>query len=143
MEYSGTPDPFNNLFLDRRYASLGAGNSGTMEKRGALIFARGSAAISTLLSGLIVFFVAADSRVYQSLVPLALTYSFAYALAAYWTWRMSRVAAIFALLLYVPMHHSDCGLVHIAASLSVCIIYAAGIASTMLIQKRRRDGMPD
>jgi hypothetical protein len=130
-----------NLLLPDAHTSPGTNKTRTLEKGAAQIFVRGSAAISALLAALIAIFVAADAGIYRGVVPLALTYSFAYAFIAYWTWRMSRVAAISALLLYVPMHHSNCGFVHMAVHLSICIVYAVGIASTMLIHQKRRTEM--
>jgi len=140
MNHCGMSSALNPLFPDA-HTSPGTKKTRTLEKGSARIFARGSAAISALLSGLIVVFVAADAGVYRNVVPLALTYSFAYALTAYWTWRMSRVAALSALLLYVPMHHSNCGFVHMAVHLGICVVYAAGIASTMLIHQEQHVGV--
>jgi hypothetical protein len=141
MNHSGKSSALNPLYLDVFTSSPGTQDTKTLEKSSARILARGSAAISAFLSGLIVVFVAANSGTYRDVVPLALTYALAYALAAYGAWQMSRIAAISALLLYVPMHHSNCGLLHMAVHLGICILFAGGIAGTMLIHQEQHVGV--
>jgi hypothetical protein len=111
----------------------------TLGEKYPRMFVRASAVISGFLSGLIIFFIAIDLGGYRGAIPLALAYSFAYMLAAYWTLRMSRVAAISALLLYALMHHSNCGFLHMAVHLGICVGYIAGIAGTILVNQKRRN----
>jgi hypothetical protein len=105
------------------------------------IAARICATVSALLAILIIIFVAFPSEVNNGVVPQALAYSFAFALSAFWTWRMSRAAAVLGFLLYLSMQHSGCGLAQIAVKMGICVIYVGGIANTILFrQKMTRAG---
>jgi len=137
MNQGGTSRALNLLFPGAYAMPTGPKLFRTFEIESACILARVSAVVSASLSGLMIIFVTAGAGIYRGMVPLALTYSFAYAVTAFWTWRMSHVAAISALLLYALMRHSSCGLVHMAVHLSICAVYIIGIASTVSVHQTR------
>lgn len=137
MNQDGTSKALHLLFLDACAMPAGRKSFRAFETESARILTRVSAAVSASLSGLMIIFVVAGCGIYRSMVPLAITYSFAYAVTAFWTWRMSRVAAIFALLLYALMHHSNCGFAHMVVHMSICAIYVIGIASTVSVHQKR------
>lgn len=136
MNQGGTSRALNLLFLGAYATPAGPESFRTFETESACILARVSAVVSASLSGLMIILVTTGAGIYRGMVPLALAYSFAFTVAAFWTWRMSRVAAISALLLYALMRHSSCGLVHMAVHLSVCAVYVLGIASTISVHKK-------
>src|SRR5271170_4388475 len=103
----------------------------TSRARVARVAVELSAGLSTLLGGLIVLFAAMNVDGFRN--ALTIPYVAAYAVAAHFTRRSSRVAAIGALVLYIPMRHGTCEPLHLTIFLTSCSIYAAGIWGTIIV----------
>jgi hypothetical protein len=87
-----------------------------------------SGGLSLFQSSLILLFATINVEGFRSV--LTAPYVLAYAVAAYFTLRMSCVAATVSLLLYLTMRHGNCEALHLTFFLIVCSIYAAGIWGT-------------
>ena len=105
-------------------------------KKVARLAVKLSAGLSLLQSGLIFLFAVINVDGFRG--ALAGPYILAYAIATYFTSRMSRIAATASLLIYLTMRQGNCEALHVAFFLMACSVYVAGIWGTVKLRGARR-----
>jgi hypothetical protein len=124
---------FSNVILPPSQQLIPSSHRSTGVREIAQLATYLSAVMSALLGSLIILFAVFDAPGYRN--PLAISYSVAFAVSAYGTWRKSRAAAIGALVLYISLHHTDCGLLRLALHMSIFSTLAAGVWSVIAFHR--------